>query len=237
MENSRAPKDGDSNRRAPERRKPGNGGGGSAGAPTPPWSLLFLIAAMVLVFLMWNPFKAEIRVSYYPWFLEQVDTDNIESITFQGREASGKLRTPDKDYKASPSATAQTVTHFVTTIPTEDALDRVLNALQGDAVPATGEPRKTPPNVVVLEPSAPTTLLWVSFLLPMVLIGGLIFFMMRPNILPADDIGLQRAMSLHYNDGKPLSKLKIRQIANEWQPWRTVATWYLWRSLDPIPAN
>lgn len=65
----------------------------------------------------------------------------------------------------------------------------------------------------------------------------LIFFMMRPDILPADDIGLQRAMSLHYNNGKPLSKLKIRQIAIEWRPWRTVATWYLWRSLDPIPAT
>jgi len=65
----------------------------------------------------------------------------------------------------------------------------------------------------------------------------LIFFMMRPDILPADDIGLQRAMSLHYNNGKPLSKLKIRQIAIEWQPWRTVATWYLWRSLDPIPLE
>ncbi len=65
----------------------------------------------------------------------------------------------------------------------------------------------------------------------------LIFFMMRPDILPADDIGLQRAMSLHYNNGKPLSKLKIRQIAIEWQPWRTVATWYLWRSLDPIPVG
>ena len=65
----------------------------------------------------------------------------------------------------------------------------------------------------------------------------LIFFMMRPNILPIDDIGLQRAMSLHYNDGKPLSKLKMRSIGNEWQPWRTVATWYLWRSLDPIPVE
>jgi len=63
----------------------------------------------------------------------------------------------------------------------------------------------------------------------------LIFFMMRPDILPADDVGLQRAMSLHYNAGKPLSKLKIRQIAVQWQPWRTVATWFLWRSLDPIP--
>jgi DNA-3-methyladenine glycosylase II len=65
----------------------------------------------------------------------------------------------------------------------------------------------------------------------------LIFFMMRPDILPVDDIGLQRAMSLHYNSDKPLSKLKIRQIAGEWQPWRTVATWYLWRSLDPIPVD
>jgi DNA-3-methyladenine glycosylase II len=65
----------------------------------------------------------------------------------------------------------------------------------------------------------------------------LIFFMMRPNILPVDDIGLQRAMSLHYNNGKPLSKLKMRQISNEWQPWRTVATWYLWCSLDPIPVE
>lgn len=65
----------------------------------------------------------------------------------------------------------------------------------------------------------------------------LIFFMMRPDILPVDDIGLQRAMSLHYNNGRPLSKLKMRQIAAAWQPWRTVGTWYLWRSLDPIPAE
>jgi DNA-3-methyladenine glycosylase II len=65
----------------------------------------------------------------------------------------------------------------------------------------------------------------------------LIFYLMRPNILPVDDIGLQRAMGLHYNNGKPLSKLKIRQIAAEWQPWKTVATWYLWRSLDPIPVG
>lgn len=64
----------------------------------------------------------------------------------------------------------------------------------------------------------------------------LIFFMLRPDILPIDDIGLQRAMSLHYNNGRPLSKLKMRQIAQRWQPWRTVATWYLWRSLDTVPA-
>jgi DNA-3-methyladenine glycosylase II len=64
----------------------------------------------------------------------------------------------------------------------------------------------------------------------------LIFFMARPDVLPLDDIGLQRAMSLHYNAGRPLSKLKMRRIAMAWAPWRSVATWYLWRSLDPLSA-
>ena len=63
----------------------------------------------------------------------------------------------------------------------------------------------------------------------------LIFYMARPDVLPLDDVGLQRAMSLHYNAGKPLSNLKMRRVGNRWAPWRSVATWYLWRSLDPVP--
>lgn len=65
----------------------------------------------------------------------------------------------------------------------------------------------------------------------------LIFFMARPNVLPVDDIGLQRAMAGFYNQGQPISKLKMREIARRWQPWSTVATWYLWRSLDPVPVE
>src|SRR5690349_17544225 len=65
----------------------------------------------------------------------------------------------------------------------------------------------------------------------------LIFYMARPDVLPLDDIGLQRAMSLHYNAGRPLSKLKMRKIGGRWSPWRSVATWYLWRSLDPLPVQ
>ena len=64
----------------------------------------------------------------------------------------------------------------------------------------------------------------------------LIFHMARPDVLPVDDVGLQRAMSLHYNAGRPLSKLKMVRIGKTWAPWRSVATWYLWRSLDPLPA-
>ena len=64
----------------------------------------------------------------------------------------------------------------------------------------------------------------------------LIFYLARPDVLPLDDIGLQRAMSLHYNSGRPISRLKMRRVARNWAPWRSVATWYLWRSLDPIPV-
>ncbi|MDK2125413.1 DNA-3-methyladenine glycosylase family protein [Parachitinimonas caeni] len=65
----------------------------------------------------------------------------------------------------------------------------------------------------------------------------LIFHLLRPNVLPLDDIGLQRAMAQFYNHGDPISKLKMREIARAlWQPWSSVATWYLWRSLDPLPV-
>jgi len=62
----------------------------------------------------------------------------------------------------------------------------------------------------------------------------LIFHMARPDVLPLDDVGLQRAMSVHYNRGRQLSGPRMRSIGGTWAPWRSVATWYLWRSLDPI---
>lgn len=64
----------------------------------------------------------------------------------------------------------------------------------------------------------------------------LIFHLQRPDVLPLDDIGLQRAMSLHYLDKQPIDKNTLIEIAQPWQPWRSVATWYLWRSLDPLPV-
>ena len=64
----------------------------------------------------------------------------------------------------------------------------------------------------------------------------LIFHLHRPDVLPLDDIGLQRAMSLHYLDKQPVDKKIMLELAKPWQPWRSVATWYLWRSLDPLPV-
>jgi DNA-3-methyladenine glycosylase II len=65
----------------------------------------------------------------------------------------------------------------------------------------------------------------------------LIFHMLRPDILPMDDIGLQRAIRIHYNANQPIDKSAMHTIAATWQPWRSVATWHLWRSLDPVPVE
>ncbi len=62
----------------------------------------------------------------------------------------------------------------------------------------------------------------------------LIFHLMRPNVLPLDDLGLRRAIERHYNAGKALTKDEMREIAGEWAPYASAATWYLWRSLDPV---
>jgi DNA-3-methyladenine glycosylase II len=65
----------------------------------------------------------------------------------------------------------------------------------------------------------------------------LIFHELRPDVLPIDDLGLQRAMAIHYRNGRPFTRRAMIAHAESWRPWRSVATWYLWRSLDPIPVE
>ena len=64
----------------------------------------------------------------------------------------------------------------------------------------------------------------------------LIFYMLRPNVFPVDDIGIIRAIEKHFHDGERLSKAEVLAYRQRWAPWNTVASWYLWRSLDPIPV-
>ena len=64
----------------------------------------------------------------------------------------------------------------------------------------------------------------------------LIFHLMRPNVLPLDDNGLQSGISRCYFSGEPVSRSEIREVAASWAPYCSVATWYIWRSLDPVPV-
>ena len=65
----------------------------------------------------------------------------------------------------------------------------------------------------------------------------LIFNLCRQDIFPLDDIGMIKGLCKVYNLDYPISKNEILKYGNKWRPYRSVATWYLWRSLDPIPVE
>jgi DNA-3-methyladenine glycosylase II len=64
----------------------------------------------------------------------------------------------------------------------------------------------------------------------------LIFHMLRPNVLPLDDAGLISGISQSYFSGDVVSRSDAREVAAAWAPYCSVATWYIWRSLDPVPV-
>ncbi len=64
----------------------------------------------------------------------------------------------------------------------------------------------------------------------------LIFYLLRPNVLPLDDVGLINGISHNYFSGESVSRSDAREVASAWAPYCSVATWYIWRSLDPLPV-
>ena len=65
----------------------------------------------------------------------------------------------------------------------------------------------------------------------------LIFHLMRADVLPLDDLGLIKGISLNYFSGESVSRAEAREVGDAWAPYRSVATWYVWRSLDPVPVE
>lgn len=65
----------------------------------------------------------------------------------------------------------------------------------------------------------------------------LIFNQLRPDVFPLDDLGLQRAVHERYFSGERQPRKVLADFGERWRPWRSVATWYLWRSLDPLPVE
>jgi DNA-3-methyladenine glycosylase II len=60
----------------------------------------------------------------------------------------------------------------------------------------------------------------------------LIFTLKRQNILPTGDFGIRMAMKKHYHKRKLPNPVQMEKIARPWEPYRSIACWYLWRSLD-----
>ena len=65
----------------------------------------------------------------------------------------------------------------------------------------------------------------------------LIFSLLRPDVFPLDDLGLQKGIRVAYFRGRKVALSTMRRLGERWRPWRSVATWYLWRSLDPVPVE
>ena len=65
----------------------------------------------------------------------------------------------------------------------------------------------------------------------------LIFNLLRPDVFPLDDLGLQKGICLAYYRNRKVALSTLRRLGESWRPWRSVATWYLWRSLDPLPVE
>jgi DNA-3-methyladenine glycosylase II len=66
----------------------------------------------------------------------------------------------------------------------------------------------------------------------------LIFHLNRPDVFPVKDLGILKAIDLHYypTARKRKTPAQYQQLAKRWAPYRTVASWYLWRALDPVPV-
>ncbi len=65
----------------------------------------------------------------------------------------------------------------------------------------------------------------------------LMFSLLRPDVYPLDDLGLQKGLRLAYFGGRRISLKRMQKLGEGWRPWRSVATWYMWRSLDPVPVE
>ncbi len=152
----------------PVPRKPN----GSGGSPTPPWLWLLLIGGFAIIFYQFKP-KAETPVVYSPWFLDQVEKDNIKNLTILGTEARGELREPEP-YQSSTATGSVPIRTFSTYFPSEDSIDPIVQKLRSGTKPPR-EPVKIDPS----PPNTPNGLVWLMLLLPTFLILGFIYLMMR----------------------------------------------------------
>ena len=188
------------------RKPPTNSGrktNGSGGSPTPPWLWLLLLGGFALIFWQFVP-KQEVQVLYYPWFYEQVQADNIKSISVQGDEIRGELR-KKQTYKNPSTQASVDVTKFITYLPPEPAIP-IVDALikheqrkvaaeekkaeegKADDKTKSAESRKTvvveksDADVVKIDPipaNSANSLAWILFLLPTFVVLVFFYLMMR----------------------------------------------------------
>jgi cell division protease FtsH len=109
---------------------------------------MLLLGGFAVIFWQFMP-RSEITVDYSPWFLDQIESHNIKTLSVRANEVRGELRS-SRPFRAGPSSSDATVVRFITYFPGESSIDAVLTKLRdGDntldpvrieTAPATSEP-------------------------------------------------------------------------------------------------
>jgi cell division protease FtsH len=139
---------------------------GSGRSATPPWLWLLLMGGFALIFWQFVP-KTEVLVDYNPWFLDQVKKNNIKSISVQGLEIRGELRTEDVSLN-DPPVTSAKVRKFYTYAPSDASIYPLELQLVNNEVRIVGN-----------SPNPATGMAWIMLLLPTFVILGFIYLMLR----------------------------------------------------------
>jgi cell division protease FtsH len=130
-----------------------------------------LIASIGLVFLLSKPDRGQVT---YSWFLDQIDADNIKSVSIQGTEIRGELR-QETTYDASDTK-QEKLKSFRTNFPSEWQIEPVLEKIRSYTQPGS---KRQPVKIEVEAAQGSNGLLWFTFLLPTLLFVGLMYLMMR----------------------------------------------------------
>jgi cell division protease FtsH len=138
---------------------------------SPPWAWLTIIALIGLIFWHFVP-VTEVHVSYAPWFLEQVESDNIQSLTITGVEAHGILRQV-RNYPKSTSRVSVPVRKFITDFASDGSIEPIVRKL-------TSPRRLGSPSVEIqADPPVSRLGLWFRLLISLFVILGLVYSMRR----------------------------------------------------------
>ncbi|MGC8643214.1 MAG: hypothetical protein ACP5XB_25415 [Isosphaeraceae bacterium] len=133
----------------------------------PPWLWVLLVGGFALIFWLFLP-RTEVAVDYSPWFLDQVESNNIKILWVRAKEVRGELRQA-KPFRGGHSSTSVVVHRFITYFPGEASIDSVIARLRRET--RAGDP-------VLIETGPDTSapgMLWVLLVLQTILIVILLF--------------------------------------------------------------
>jgi cell division protease FtsH len=149
------------------------------GSPTPAWLWLLLLGGFGLIFYQFAP-KAEIQVSYHPWFDGQVQADNIKTCIIEGTEIRGELRKA-QPYQRTPDAQPIPVRRFLTNAPSVASVDAIVKKLiERDSKRTPEEQMAGQGTRIDVQPAAsPNNLMWMMVFLTAFVILVIVFLVVR----------------------------------------------------------